>query len=293
MSPQLQQFLRRDVTELASRIGERNITRYGALLKAATFIENSFADSGHQVHRRNYEAAKHSFDNLEIEIRGSQRPDDIVVVGAHYDSAKGSPGANDNGSGVAALLALAREICRGESPSCTLRLVAFVNEERPFLRTRKMGSRVYARGCRERGENIVGMLSLETIGYCSGEVGSQKLSVRGRLLPRRGDFIAMVANRPSRELLQRASTAWQADSDVPLRTIVLPAHFPGAWSSDHWSFWKEGFPGIMLTDTAPLRYPHYHRKSDLPDRVEFDWLEKVTRSIIRSVSELVGSDGSG
>lgn len=168
--------------------------------------------------------------------------------------------------------------------------MAFTNEERPFTRTKKMGSRVYAMRSRERGENIVGMLSLETIGYCSDEPGSQKLSLGGRLLPRRGDFLALVANRSSRHLLDAVSGSWQRNAPaVRHKRVVLPTYFPGAWSSDHWSFWREGYPALMLTDTAPLRYPHYHKPGDTPEKERFDWLERVTRGIIATISDLAGT----
>jgi Zn-dependent M28 family amino/carboxypeptidase len=174
----MEELLRQDVAQLASRIGERNLKRYEALCEAASFIEQSFGAAGHEAMRQSYEALGKRFTNVEVEIRGNDRGDEVFVVGAHYDTAMGSPGANDNGSSVASLLALARHFSGGFA-SRTLRLVAFTNEERPFLRTKRMGSRVYARRSRERGEHIVGMLSLETIGYCSDEPRSQKLSLGG------------------------------------------------------------------------------------------------------------------
>ncbi len=278
--------LRGIVTHLARGIGERNARRYDALCEAAGFLERSLAQAGHQVLRQSYEIAGKRFSNLEVEVRGHARPDEIVVVGAHYDTAPGSPGANDNGSSLAALLALARHFS-GVSTPRTLRLVAFTNEEHPFTPTKQMGSRVYAMRCRERGEHVVGMLSLETIGYCSREPGSQKLSLGGRLLPTTGDFLALVANRPSRELLDRVYRSWQGHSRVTAQRVVLPTYFPGAWSSDHWSFWKAGYPALMLTDTAPLRYPHYHKPGDTPEQVQFGWLEQVTRGLIATVADLI------
>jgi Zn-dependent M28 family amino/carboxypeptidase len=142
---------------------------------------------------------------ISLELLGQDRPQEILIVGAHYDTERGSPGANDNASGVAAVMELAREFA--EKPLArTLRFVAFTNEERPFLRTEKMGSRVYARRCRERHEMIVGMLSLETIGYCSDEKGSQWLSFFGLLYPRQGNFIAFVSNQipPPERVSQRS-----------------------------------------------------------------------------------------
>ncbi len=278
--------LRRDVTHLGGTIGQRNLKCYDALGEAAGFLERSLQAAGHDPRRQWYEARGKRFANLEVEVRGADRADEVLIVGAHYDTAPGSPGANDNGSSLAALLALARHFS-GVSTPRTLRLVAFTNEEHPFTRTKQMGSRVYAMRCRERGEHVVGMLSLETIGYCSREPGSQKLSLGGRLLPTTGDFLALVANRPSRELLDRVYRSWQGHSRVKAQRVVLPTHFPGAWSSDHWSFWKAGYPALMLTDTAPLRYPHYHKPGDTPEQVQFGWLEQVTRGLIATVADLI------
>jgi Zn-dependent M28 family amino/carboxypeptidase len=153
-----------------------------------------------------------------------------------------------------------------------------------------MGSRVYARDCRRRSENITGMICLESIGYYSEETGSQWLSLWGLLLPRQGDFLALVANRPSRALLARVAGTLQKAS-LPYRPMVLPTHFPGAWSSDHWSFWREGFPALMVTDTAPLRNRHYHTREDTPDKVDFERLNRAVYDLKAAVADLVSSEG--
>ena len=146
-----------------------------------------------------------------------------------------------------------------------------------------MGSRVYARNCRERGENIRAMLCLETLGCYFERPGTQRLSFGGWLLPREGDFLALVANRKSKHLLQDARDVISSETDVRNRALTLPTHFPGAWSSDHWSFWREGYPAVMVTDTAPLRYPYYHSTEDTPDKVDFAWLTRVADAIVRVV----------
>jgi Zn-dependent M28 family amino/carboxypeptidase len=225
---------------------------------------------------------------LETEIRGSDKPLEVVIVGAHYDTHRKSPGANDNGSANAALLELARAYA-GKSFSRSLRLVAFTNEESPFTRTSAMGSRVYARRCRERGENVVGMICLETIGFASDQKGSQRLSLMGLLLPSRGNFIALVGNTDSKKLLAKMDRLFREKTDVPSEALTLPTNFPGAWSSDHWSFWKEGYPAIMVTDTAPLRYRQYHTPEDTPDKVNFDFLTRVVDGLEEVVGELGAS----
>src|SRR5215831_7573536 len=192
-----------DVEMLAGRIGERNISRYPQLNVAADFIEDSFSRAGLAPRRDSYDLRGKICHNIETEIRGA-RPE-IVLVGAHYDSVYGSPGANDNGSGVAALLALARRFA-GKPNNLTLRFVAFVNEEPPYFQREDMGSYIYAGRCKARGDQISAMISLETIGYFSDAPHSQTYPSLGLGLfyPTVGNFIGFVGNVPSRGLLRRA-----------------------------------------------------------------------------------------
>jgi Zn-dependent M28 family amino/carboxypeptidase len=284
---QQQERIRQDVDRLAGVIGERNVYRYSRLCETAAFIEESFRESGYHPARQEYEAAGQNFANVEVEIVGRETPQEIVVIGAHYDTERGSPGADDNGSGLAAVLALSRSFAE-KDVSRTLRFVAFTNEERPFLRTANMGSRVYARRCRERGEKIAAMLSLEMLGCYSETRGSQWLSFFGLLYPDRGNFLLFVANRSSRALLDRATDAFRRHTRLPYETITLPSFLPGARSSDHWSFWKEGYPALMLTDTAALRYRHYHKPTDTPDKLRYDLLAEAVDGANGLVSDLVG-----
>jgi len=154
----LRDSLRRDVEVLA---GQRNVTcEVSGLTAAARYLEQEFVKAGAAVKRIGYPAGGRTCDNLEVTVTGGE---EIVVVGGHYDAVTGSPGANDNATGAAAVLALARAFA-GTKPSRTLRFVGFVNEEPPHLQTPEMGSRVYAKRCRERGDKIVAMVSLETMG---------------------------------------------------------------------------------------------------------------------------------
>ncbi|SFE95941.1 M28 family peptidase [Nitrosomonas sp. Nm166] len=279
------QRLRKTVEILASDIGERNLYRYGSLGAAAGFIENAFGELGYSVVRQIYEAKDLEFSNLEAEIPGQEVPQEIVIVGAHYDTHRKSPGANDNGSAIAALLELARA-CAGKRFSRTLRFIAFTNEESPFTRSPEMGSRVYARRCRKRGEEVVAMICLETIGFCSDQRGSQWLSLMGLLLPRQGNFIALVGNSKSHKLLSDMESLLHHHANIPCKALTLPTNFPGAWSSDHWSFWKEGYPAVMVTDTAPLRYRQYHTPEDTPEKINYDFLTKVVDGLEQTVRNL-------
>ena len=204
---------------------------------------------------------------------------EIVLVGAHYDSVFGAPGANDNGSGVAALLALARRFA-GKQTHHTLRFVAFVNEEPPYFQTSQMGSFVYAGRCKARGDRIAAMISLETIGYFSDAPRSQTypVAVLGAFYPKVGNFIGIVGDVRSRWLVRRAIAEFRKDGKIPTEGAALPAFIAGVGWSDQWSFWQHGYPGIMITDTAPFRYPHYHEATDTPDKLDYDRFALVVSS---------------
>jgi Zn-dependent M28 family amino/carboxypeptidase len=237
--------------------------------------------------------------NIEAEVRGA-RPE-ILLIGAHYDSVFGSPGANDNGSGVAALLALSRRfaarassakaIPAAVSRSQTLRFVAFVNEEPPYFQTPEMGSFVYAGRCKARGDQIKAMISLETIGYFSDAPNSQTYPSVGLgvFYPKVADFIGFVGNVGSRELLRRAVAIFRQQKKLPSQGAALPSFVPGVAWSDQWSFWQHGYPGIMITDTAPFRYPHYHAATDTPDKLDYDRFALVVSGVEKMIEEFAGS----
>ncbi len=280
----LAERLRNHVRSIASK--SHHVWAAAELEAAAIYIEDRLRAAGHAVQREDFKAAGASVRNLVVEVRGTRRPKEIVVVGAHYDSVAGAPGANDNGSGVAAVLELAGA-ARGWSPERTWRFVLFVNEEPPFFRTAEMGSHVHARGASARGERIVAMYSLETIGYYSDAPGSQRYPFPfSAFYPDRGDFLAFVANLASRALLHRTIAAFRAHAEFPSEGVAAPAWVPGVdWSDQLW-FWNEGYPALMITDTAPFRYPHYHTPQDTPDKVDYDRLARVVRGLARTFRAL-------
>jgi Zn-dependent M28 family amino/carboxypeptidase len=290
----LREELRANVQKLAGEIGERNMWHYEKLNAAADFIEDSFSRAGLRTRRDSYEMRGQPCHNIESEIPGN-RPE-IILVGAHYDSVFGSPGANDNGSGAAALLALAQRFAASEterSParrtfSKTLRFVAFVNEEPPYFLSGEMGSLVYARRCKERGDKISAMISLETIGYFSDAPNSQTYPSPGLgvFYPKVGNFIGFVSNLKSRALLRRVVTLFRKHAKIPSEGASLPAFIPGVSWSDQWSFWQHGYPAIMVTDTAPFRYPYYHSSSDAPDRLDYDRFTLVVSGMKKVIEEL-------
>ena len=280
--------LRAHVQTLAGEIGERNVFRPSALRAAADYIAAEWQAQEYRVTAQTYEVHGVACANLEVARRGTRTPEEIIVVGAHYDSVIGSPGANDNGSGVAALLAMSRSFARDE-PDRTIRFVAFVNEEPPFFSTRRMGSDVYARAAHARGDDIRLMLSLETIGCYREEAGSQRYPPGlGRFYPDRGNFIAFVANLRSRHRLREAVEAFRAHSAVPLEALSTFWLMPGVAWSDHLSFWRQGYRALMVTDTAFYRYPHYHTPEDTPDKLAYDPLARVTEGLCGTVAALAG-----
>lgn len=191
------------------------------------------------------------------------------------------------------MLALARRFARLTADR-TLRFVAFVNEEMPYAFTEKMGSRVYARRCRERGENVVAMFSLETIGYYSDTSGSQKYPAPfGLLYPSTGNFIGFIGNTRSGNLVRQVVATFRQNEKFPSEGAAVPEFVAGVGLSDHSSFWQEGYPAVMVTDTAMFRYPHYHESEDTIDKVDFDRLARVVRGLEKVIEVLVGTLPAG
>jgi hypothetical protein len=281
----LREELRADVQKLAGEIGERNMWHYAQLNAAADFIDDSFSRAGLHPRRDSYDLHEQACHNIEAEIPGA-RPE-ILLIGAHYDSVFGSPGANDNGSGVAAMLALARRFA-GRKAEHSLRFVAFVNEEPPYFLSDEMGSFVYAGRCKARGDRISAMISLETIGYFSDAPNSQTYPAPGLgiFYPKVGNFIGFVSDVHSRALLRRAIALFRKHSKIPSEGAALPAFIPGVSWSDQRSFWRNGYSGIMVTDTAPFRYPHYHSSGDTPDKLDYDRFTLVVSGMEKVIEGL-------
>ncbi|NNG17741.1 MAG: M20/M25/M40 family metallo-hydrolase [Gemmatimonadales bacterium] len=274
------------VRVLAEEIGDRNVWRLSRLALAGKYIQESLTSLGYTPNRQRYEAMGIPVENLEVELPGTSKREEIVIVGAHYDSVRGCPGANDNASGVAALLELAR-VLQTQSFSRTVRLVAFVNEEPPFCFTSEMGSDRYAARSQARAEKIAAMVSLETIGYYSAAKGSQRYPMPFDLLyPSTGDFIAFVGNLRSRGLVRRSVGAFRRATRFPSEGVAAPGFLPGIYWSDQWSFWRRGYRAVMVTDTAPFRYPAYHTEEDTPEKVDYDRLARVVGGLEQVVLHL-------
>jgi Zn-dependent M28 family amino/carboxypeptidase len=281
--------LRAHVEMLAGQIGERNYMRLRALDSAATYIQATLESLGYTTVDQPYVVDGKTYRNIEATLPGRARASEIVVVGGHYDSVFGSPGADDNASGTAAVLELARML-KTTPLDRTVRFVAFVNEEPPFFWTDDMGSLRYARAARARGDDIVAMLSMETIGYYLDAPGSQKYPlILGWFYPDRGNFVGVVGNIGSRSLVHRVVSDFRDVAQFPSAGSAAPPQIPGIGWSDHWAFWKAGYDAVMITDTAPFRNKNYHEMSDRPESLNYDHMARVVAGVARVIQGLAGA----
>jgi Peptidase family M28 len=287
----LKNRLKTDVETLAIKIGRRNFDSYQNLVAAKDFLTQELEQAGYKVREQQYTVQAKTFSNLEVEIPGTSRADEILVIGGHYDSAFNSLGANDNATGAAAVLALAREFV-GTKPLRTLRFVEFTNEEPPYFQTKNMGSLVYVQAAKQRGDKIVGMFSLETLGYFTDQANTQKYPLPLSLFyPSQGNFIGFISDINSRELLRNTIRSFRAQAKFPSEGAALPSLIQGVGWSDQWSFWQQGYQALMITDTAPFRYPYYHTEADTVDKIDFEKLARVTTGISKVIRDFVGLEG--
>jgi hypothetical protein len=244
---------------------------YARTRAAADYVATAFLDTGYAVTRYPFGAPR-EIENLEVELRGVTRPEETFVVGAHYDPGQG-PSADDNASGVAVLLGVARALAHRRFTR-SVRFVAFGNEEQRTRRHPTTGSGVYAaRLARDTSVEIIGMLSLEMLGVFGVPLRS---------------FVAFLGDSAARRLVHNAKTAFRRATTLRAFGVAVPAFLPFVGASDHASFWRWGVPAAMVTDTGPLRYRHYHRASDTPDRLDYRRMAEVVRGISAAVETLAG-----
>ncbi len=277
----------RDVRALAGDIGERNVFVPAKLEEAARHVEGAFSACGLASRRQEFVVQKTHCANVVAEVAGDARRSEIVVVGGHYDSVVDCPGANDNATGAAAVLALARRFAKTK-PARTVRFVQFVNEEPPWFQTDAMGSLVYAKSCKAAGDDVRAMLSLETLGCYDDAPGSQKYPAPGLSLayPSAGNFVSFVGNTASRTLVRESVRVFRDRCAFPSEGAALPEWVPGIGWSDQWAFWRQGYAAAMVTDTAPFRYAAYHTEHDTPDKVDFERLARVVGGLVHVVDAL-------
>lgn len=283
--------LQEHMQHLSIEIGARSTTSPGGLEAALVYLEEQLTGYGYEPLRIPFEAEGQAVANLEVEIIGSSTPDEVIVVGAHYDGFYSMPAANDNGSGTAALLALAERFADAPCDR-TLRFVFFTNEEPPHFQEATMGSLVYAEACRARDDNIRAMWSLETLGYYSDEAESQRYPIRllNAFYPSRGNFITFVGNMLSSGLVRRTTGRFRRVAKFPSEGAALPSMISGVGWSDHWSFAKVGYSALMVTDTAVFRDPEYHQPGDLPGRLDTARTARVVEGLGTVLAEFVDAD---
>ena len=282
----LQDRLQGHVQVLAGEIGERHKYLRSKLDQAADYITREFESMDLVPAPQVFDDG---FRNIVVDLYGRERRDEIIVVGAHYDTVTMTPGADDNASGIAGLLELAR-LLRDRPLRRSVRLIAFANEEWPFFGHDDMGSRVSARGSHDRQENVVGMFSLEMIGYFSSEPRSQwyPRSIR-RFYPQQGNFIAFVSNLNSREWLMQGIASFRRHGQFPSEGMSAPEWLVrDIRRSDQSSYWAFGFPGVMITDTANFRNYGYHNVGDTVRSLDYDAMARVVDGIADMLTDLAG-----
>lgn len=284
--------IKRDVEHLANTIGQRNMHTAGTMSASVDFIMSRFASLGFSPEQHTYTLRRGIYSgqkasNVIAGIPGSVKPEEIIIVGAHYDTVPDSPGANDNASGIAVLLAAAGQMA-GSTPDRTIRFAAFANEEPPFFHTSDMGSYAYAKECSDQEEDIIAMIALDGLGYFDSTPGSQQYPLPGLgfLYSDRADFIGLVTRLSDLGLLRNISDGFKKSKSIPSEMAALPSFLPGVNWSDHWSFWKHNYSAILITDTLLFRDPAYHTPDDTPDRLHYDNMARITTVIVDMLKRL-------
>lgn len=282
----IRETLKLIVQILSFNIGERNIWRERSLDAAVEEISANFMRTGLILDQQCYRTNGIEVKNLIAEKTGNEKPEEIIIIGAHYDTVLGTPGADDNASGVAAVLVIAN-LLSNISLKRTVRFITFVNEEPPFFFTSNMGSYQYARQCRKNNENIVAMFSIESIGYYSEKRGTQSYPFPlAYFYPNTGNFIGFVSNVISRELVKDSIESFRKHTQFPSEGLFAPFFIPGVALSDQLSFWRHGYKAIMVTGTAYLRNPNYHAYTDLPDTLDYDRMARVVLGLSKVFTDL-------
>ncbi len=249
------------------------------LESARDYIEEALDEMHAPRKRLAFSFSGVEYHNIEVVLRGTVPAAPQLVVGAHYDTVAETPGADDNASAVATLLELARAL-RGWKSARTLRLVFFPNEEPPFFFRGGMGSEAYARQLRVDGVGLRMMLSLEMLGYYDERPGSQRYPPGLKwFYPSTGDFIGLVSNVRSTQACRALKVAFEQSSTFPCHSLSAPGWTVIVGLSDHRSFWRQGYPAVMVTDTAFMRNPHYHQPTDTPDTLNYAKMARVALGI--------------
>ncbi|HVL54948.1 MAG TPA: M28 family peptidase [Burkholderiaceae bacterium] len=273
------------VRTLSQTIGARDWRNVDNLDRAAEYIRAQLERAGASVTEQRYEVQGRTYRNVIGSIGPKTR--ERIVIGAHYDTHGPLPGADDNASGVAGLLALAPLLMAAE-PAIGIDLVAFTLEEMPFFGTPYMGSAVHAAQLRRQQVPLRAMLALEMIGCFDDTPNSQRYPLRllHALYPSAGNFIAIVGKLGQGGLVRRVKSAMRNAIDLPVRSINAPRALQGVDFSDHASYWDQGYPAVMITDTAFYRNPNYHTAGDTADTLDYRRMSMVVSGVFAAVMAL-------
>ncbi len=275
--------LYRHVEYLSVKIGDRNLWKEGSLNETAHYIESTFEAYGYAVRRQTYSCYGKNVSNLVAEKAGADK--EVVIVGAHYDTVAGTPGADDNASAVAGLLELTRLLRESESKK-TLAFVAFANEEPPCFGSYNMGSMVYAKHLKEQNVPVELMVSLEMIGFFRSEpIQNYPLPGMSLFYPKSGDYIAIVGNFHSSKYVSIFKKGIKRHSSISPKSLKAPEFFGGINLSDNYSFWRQGYRAIMITDTSFFRNKNYHQETDTIDTLNFDSMAEVVKGLYYTLLE--------
>jgi len=269
--------LYKHVEYLSVKIGDRHLWKEGSLSGAADYIESAFQASGYTVQRQTYSCYGTSVSNLIAQKAGTD--ENAVVIGAHYDTVPGTPGADDNASAVAGMLELAR-LHKGSPNKRHLIFVAFVNEEPPCFGSHDMGSMVYAKHLKDQKAPVEVMISLEMIGYfCQEPIQQYPLPGMRFFYPRTADFIGIVGDFRSSKYVSFLKKGIKKHSAINARSLIAPPYVGGINLSDNSSFWHHGYRAAMITDTSFFRNSNYHQDTDTIDTLNFDAMAEVVKGL--------------
>lgn len=280
-------LLKTDVVYLADTCYPRNFDNQDMLNKAADYIQNRLEKLGYETETQEYLAKKVPHKNIIARI--GPKTDEVVVVGAHYDVCGDQPGADDNASAVAGLLALAELFKKHEDQlKYQIELVAFSLEEPPFFRSEKMGSFVHAKSLKDAGVKVKAMVCLEMIGYFVDTPKSQSYPVGSMkaIYPSRGNFIAVVGKLGQGKITRHFKKYMKSGSNIPVSSINAPAGIPGIDFSDHRNYWHHDYPAVMITDTSFYRNKNYHEKTDTPDTLDYTKMGEVVKGVFWAIANL-------
>jgi len=276
-------YLKKHVIALADDIGQRHVNTPHALHKAANYISREWETMGYQVEPQSFGAMGIKCLNLQVERKGSDEDAGIIVVASNYDTVKNCPGANDNASGMAALLEISRIFCQLE-PKQTVRFVALSNERAPFLGTERMGSWIYAHHAQQDFADIKQVIILDSLGYYNPAPDSQlHPPMLGMFYGKRATFLAMVSDLLNAPAMFRFNRFFNKASNFPTRKVLAPGILKHDKWTDHSAFGVHGFRSFVITDTSYHRYPFHNSERDHAERLDFQSLSNITAGLAKAL----------